>query len=64
VLSVGVVIAMVAGLWVGRRMDTDRLRRTVAWCLVLAGVALVAQDLWVITQAATQAGTQAGTAHP
>jgi uncharacterized membrane protein YfcA len=57
VLSVGVVIAMVAGLWVGRRMDTDRLRRTVAWCLVLAGAALVARDLWVITQAATQAGT-------
>jgi uncharacterized protein len=51
VLSVGVVIAMMAGLWVGRRMDTDRLRRTVAWCLVFAGAALVAKDLWFITQA-------------
>jgi uncharacterized protein len=51
VLSLGVVAGMLAGLEAGRRMDASRLRRSVAWCLVIAGIALLAKDLWGLARA-------------
>jgi uncharacterized membrane protein YfcA len=46
VLSVSVVIGMLVGLAVSRRMDAGNLRRSVAWCLVVVGAGLLATDLW------------------
>jgi uncharacterized protein len=44
-LGVSVVIGMLAGLAVARRLDAAMLRRCVAWCLVLTGTGLLAVDL-------------------
>jgi uncharacterized protein len=48
VLSIAVVIGMLVGLTVSRRMNADNLRWIVAWCLVLAGAGLLGMDLWRI----------------
>jgi uncharacterized protein len=49
VLTLGVVAGMVAGLEAARRMDANRLRGSIAWCLVVAGAALLASDVWPLT---------------
>jgi uncharacterized protein len=50
ILGLSVVIGMLAGLAVSRRMDAGNLRRSVAWCLVITGAGLLAMDLWRIVQ--------------
>jgi uncharacterized protein len=50
-LSGFVVVGMLAGLAVARRMDAGGLRRMVAWCLVAAGCGLLALGLVRLAQA-------------
>jgi uncharacterized protein len=44
-LSVAIVVGMLAGLDVSRRIDATLLRKCVAWCLVIVGLALCLGDL-------------------
>src|SRR5262249_32048407 len=45
-LGAAIVAGMLAGIAVSRQIESGVLRTTVAWCLIIVGLALCATDLW------------------